>query len=217
MISSFYHLAAVVILVLLSWIGLGWATAKFLRADRLLRTGWPLLAAIGMSIVIALGGITNLFALTSATVMTAVTIVGLIFTIIASFTEFRRKNWHATSLWLIPPVLFATSVFLSSITSTRLNPGDDQLAYMLFPRQMLQTGTLLAPFNLRRLGTYGGQQFLQAQLLGLSETLSPDHGERDFALHGNILDTGLAPSSARASSGASCGRDPRANTSWHRS
>ena len=38
---------------------------------------------------------------------------------------------------------------------------------MPFIQKMLQTGTLIEPFSWRRLSTYGGQQFLQSQMLVL--------------------------------------------------
>jgi len=44
------------------------------------------------------------------------------------------------------------------------DPNDDLLAYMVFPQRMLQTGTFLDPFNLRRMAAFGGHSFLQAQL-----------------------------------------------------
>jgi hypothetical protein len=41
-----------------------------------------------------------------------------------------------------------------------LNGNDDQAAYLIFPKKILATGTLIDPFSLRRLTTFGGYSYL---------------------------------------------------------
>jgi hypothetical protein len=56
-------------------------------------------------------------------------------------------------------------VFLGAAGHTFPNPSDDWPAYLPFVHKLLQTGTLLDPFSVRRMAAYGGQTLLQALTL----------------------------------------------------
>ncbi len=49
--------------------------------------------------------------------------------------------------------------YLGGIANWRINPYDDDIAYVPFVQRLLQTGTLLEPFSIRRLSALGGQSF----------------------------------------------------------
>jgi len=72
--------------------------------------------------------------------------------------------------------------YAGSVVNGSFNPYDDDMAYRCFPQQFLDTGWLSEPFSYRRTATYGGQSYLQAMVLALSD--------RD-RLH--IVDNGIAP------------------------
>jgi len=49
--------------------------------------------------------------------------------------------------------------FLSGIADWHINPYDDDMAYVAFVKRLLDTGSILEPFSLRRLSALGGQTF----------------------------------------------------------
>ena len=49
--------------------------------------------------------------------------------------------------------------FLAGVAEVQHHPYDDDIAYLAFLRKLLDTGTLLEPFSLRRLSALGGQTF----------------------------------------------------------
>jgi hypothetical protein len=181
--------------VLISWIGLGWGLHQFLRLNRRLRSEWSILAASGMSVILACGGIANALHVTSAGLLNLFTAGGMILSCGPLIRRSRIQTVSARGdrLWILPLIIVGAILFLFAIIAPHLNPGDDQLAYLVFPKQMLQTGTLLAPFNLRRMGTYGGQQLLQAQILAAAQALAGPKAASFFAAHGNLLDSGISP------------------------
>jgi hypothetical protein len=188
--TPFWFFPCAGIVVLLSWIGFGGALHRLLKLDRRLRPDWSIFAVLGMSLILACGGVTNALHITSAALLNTLTAAGVLLSLLA-FIRRPQIRLRRSLLWLLPLIAVGVVLILSSAASPRLNPGDDQMAYLVFPKQMLQTGTLVAPFNLRRMGTYGGQQFLQAQILAATEALAGPQAASYFATHGNLLDSGL--------------------------
>ena len=70
--------------------------------------------------------------------------------------------------------------FLGGASDTSSNPFDDDIAYYPFAKQLLERGTLLDPFNFRRMSTLGGQALYHAALL-----------LRVQVLHLNVFDRGI--------------------------
>ena len=50
--------------------------------------------------------------------------------------------------------------YAPSIALPRFNQPDDFIAYLPFAKRLLQSGTLIEPFSLRRLASLGGQAIL---------------------------------------------------------
>jgi hypothetical protein len=72
----------------------------------------------------------------------------------------------------------------------QIDPNDDVVCYLFFPEKILQTGSLIEPFNVRRMGTYGGQALLQALVMvvgGERNGHVPDRGFGMVLLFGMLL------------------------------
>ena len=72
-----------------------------------------------------------------------------------------RKMLHARRLTLVGAALVGLVAlhFLAGVAEVQHHPYDDDIAYLAFLRKLLDTGTLLEPFSLRRLSALGGQTF----------------------------------------------------------
>jgi len=79
-------------------------------------------------------------------------------------------------LWTIAALAFASSI----AWPYQVDPNDDLLCYLMLPEKILQTGSLIDPFNLRRALTLGGHTFIQAIVMVVG-------GDRS----GHIADLGL--------------------------
>ncbi len=66
------------------------------------------------------------------------------------------ENGIAKALVVIA-ILLAGLLCLSSIGIHEFNVNDDGIAYFPYAKKLLQTGSLIEPFSLRRLASYGGQ------------------------------------------------------------
>jgi hypothetical protein len=177
------------VLVLLSWAGLGRAIICLLRLHGSIRRDEPLQACVGMAAMTVLGGILMALSIVNTDLLFVLTIF---FAIFAHYWLPRNRSPIRPSLPAIILGLACAWVLFAAAINNNVNPGDDYLAYIVFPKQILESGTLYAPFNLRRLGIYGGHQFLQAQLLALFQSDRWGPGI-SFALHHpHLIDQGLA-------------------------
>ena len=79
-------------------------------------------------------------------------------------------------LWSVTILAFASSIAWPH----QIDPNDDWIAYLMYPEKILQTGTLIDPFSLRRITALGGQSFLQAIIMIVGE---PENG--------HVLDRGF--------------------------
>jgi uncharacterized protein YozE (UPF0346 family) len=75
-----------------------------------------------------------------------------------------------TSIVRILAVTVIAAHLLGTILPHWRDNNDDWLAYFHFPRMMLETGTLVEPFNFRRLGSLGGSSYLGTFLYPLLST-----------------------------------------------
>jgi hypothetical protein len=85
--------------------------------------------------------------------------------------ELRR--WPGTALLALAALAILAGVYyFAGASGAILNGNDDQAAYLIFPKKILGSGTLIDPFSMRRITTYGGHSFLQAlAILGAPSTL----------------------------------------------
>ena len=87
-------------------------------------------------------------------------------------------------LWSVAILAFASSVAWPH----QIDPNDDWIAYLMYPEKILQTGTLIDPFSLRRIAALGGQSFLQAIVMIVGE---PENGHLLDRGFGALLLLGL--------------------------
>ena len=168
--------------ILVSAVGWGAIVARRLYgADA--RVGWGLEAALGLAVHVALGGLLALLSLVSVTTCYVVVTLGV--------ALFALEVWRRGAAEATPPgsdprkgspdyariaavtvvVAFFGLALLSYLAMALDRPGnggDDYLAYFVFPKQLLATGTLIDPFSSRRIFAYGGQSYLQALVLAFS-------------------------------------------------
>ncbi len=178
---------------MLGWLGLGWAVDRALRPGGGVRGGGATWAVWGMAVTLAAGGVLNLLRWTSVTVVGW----GTLLAALAGAYVIARRLGEAVGgrvrfgFAILPLAVAGVAIYLAAAASTAVNPIDDELKYLVFPRQMLETGTLIAPFHLHRLGTYGGQQFLQAQIIATAQVLFGAAGGEASAAHVHLLDEGM--------------------------
>ncbi|PYT04524.1 MAG: hypothetical protein DMF60_15055 [Acidobacteria bacterium] len=161
-------------MVLAAFIGWGCAAARITRVAQVERD-WALCATWGMAVVLALGGALALFRLANRPALAVVAIIGCGFAI----AWFRPRGWD----WGLALILGITLAlfYAPAVASRASEPYDDFLAYFPYARRFLDTGTLLEPFGLRRLTTYGGQSLLHALSIAVGS-------EKNM----NLLDCGIA-------------------------
>ncbi len=64
--------------------------------------------------------------------------------------------------------------YLAGVADWHTNPYDDDIAYLAFVKKLLDTGTVIEPFSLRRLSALGGQTFF-IELVSLRAAPSQGH------------------------------------------
>jgi hypothetical protein len=165
------------LLVLAAMIGYGTALGGCLFPQRAL--DWGLRAALGLALVLVLGGLLAVFHLVSVASSIAVVLVGLGY---LARHEVRRasvisrpgRTAATTRLRRHRPFFVLGTLGLASLLAVRylmavgnpdFNPGDDTVAYLEFATQMLGSGTLIEPLSLRRITALGGQSYLDALVL----------------------------------------------------
>ncbi len=130
-------------------------------------TDWGLRAGWGLALTVAVGGALCLLGLARRPVL----IVWAFGGIALSAAEVARTPppdglWRVVRRWETPFLLglgaLGGLLYLGSAGFGVPNPSDDWIAYLPFAKMIQQTGTLLDPFNVRRMAAYGGQSYLQA-------------------------------------------------------
>jgi len=178
------------VFVYLALAGWGHVVAVLARVRQSPRIG--ILAGWGMAATVTIGGVLNLSGSISPALLRAYTVVGAA---IVVWREWRRRSFggfvvrqirrlRADPL-LAVVVLFSALAFLATLAGSALlsiNPHDDAHAYLVFPRKMLDAGSLGAdPFSERRMLAYGGQSFLQAIMLAYVDVTSVHAMDRGLA------------------------------------
>jgi hypothetical protein len=151
-----------------------------------LRLAW------GASALVGAGGFLCLVSLARAPVLLSLVLGGVALAVVP-LARARVAAGEAVVRWLRlwpPAVLVAFAAlaalavvwYLAGAAGMYLNGNDDQAAYIDFAHKILDTGSLVDPFSMRRITAYGGHSLLQAlTLLGAGSPLQVP-----------LLDVGLA-------------------------
>ena len=178
-------------LVAASWVGWGSAAARWAGCRRV---GVGLRASWGLAITVFLGGVLNATR-TSYTPLVALLVFGgdlilvvFLFKVRRSMRRWAMRRWSWQRAVAVLPVVIALgygAVVLAGSLATdteTVNGYDDPGLYLLMPQKMLHAGAAIDPLNIRRLSTFGGYSFLQAQI-----------GVIGQETHAFVVDMGLAP------------------------
>jgi hypothetical protein len=148
---------AVAILMLWGW---GSASQKLLRLER---ATWPATVALGLAVVVFVGGILNVARIAYPWALAAVVAIG-VFLALREGISFE-----------MPPVVVVLVIAIVTVftIATQLPPGmynghDDFQKYFAYPVRMLETGTVFgSPLSAMGTQTLGAQAFLDAFVVAL--------------------------------------------------
>ena len=175
------------LVIFASFWGYGEALRLALKRPEFEDLGWGLTAAWGMALTLAIGGFLMMLSVATAPVLTGVVLFGAALAAYQAFaknlladpadskkgkksksiessqqsTDSRKAlSFHATDwvLWFMVGVAFLCSIAWPH----QVDPNDDLICYLMLPERILQTGTLIEPFSVRRMGSLGGHSLLQA-------------------------------------------------------
>ena len=164
---------------------------------------WGQRAAWGVALTVVAGGVLNVTATISPTVIITYVLVGVVCWVVESLRRLARPRdpaWRpqlnrvaAGGLALVGGLLGLQFVGWLSTATSVINPHDDLQAYLVFPFKMLEAGALGAdPFSYRRLTSgLGGHSFLQTFVLAVG---SPRHIHMVDLSLGTVLVTAIAAS-----------------------
>lgn len=158
-------LSAAVLLV--SFLGWGSVVNRTLcsprRADFGLRLAW------GMACLAAVGGAACLLSLATREFLLALISFGVGWECLELAAGIHTGRSHrptlSTAVAVAIVALPATLHLYAGAIGTGVSPVDDYAAYLTFPKAILDTGTLIAPFSMHRMAAYGGQSLFQALAL----------------------------------------------------
>jgi hypothetical protein len=151
-----------------------WGLGQFVLRFAKVTTDTHLLSiGVGLSAVVATGGLLNAMQLAFATALWSLIGIGIVITVL----ELRRLNpdpsrWRQPPLLVLAAALVIVGATLFAIATQApplgFNFHDDFEKYFAHPVRMLATGTLAgSPLNSLGMSTLGGQAFLQAFVLSL--------------------------------------------------
>lgn len=169
--------------LVLSFLGWGSFVSKLIFGNVV--GAWPFRAAWGMGAVVMLGGVLNAVRGVSVVSNLVVIFVGLALCVpLLRFALLRREGdalAGRSCVLIFAAALIALGAIAVSLFPLRWEPNDDAVAYAMFPRKMLDTGSLDEPFSLRRIVSFGGYHYFHSLVLSVLS-----HHE----LH--LLDRGIA-------------------------
>ncbi|MBV9949553.1 MAG: hypothetical protein JOZ69_22110, partial [Myxococcales bacterium] len=170
----------------------GWGAALEQVLFRSASADYGLRAAWGFGFTTVVGGVFCLFGIAVRGVLATYTATGVLLlcavvyrergTLLAAAQELGVAAAHRPLVALAFAFLpcAALAQFFGSIGDRGYNDCDDFVCYFQFARQIIDSGSFIEPFSLRRLSTMGGQPFLHALLLVESS---------EFRLH--VIDRGV--------------------------
>jgi hypothetical protein len=114
-----------------------------------------------MALTVAVGGIlmSVSLALRPALIVTVLAGAAIALLELPRLVKMTRASPPGRILW---PAALAAVWYAPTVILRWHNGCDDDIAYFTFVKRILDTGTLIEPFSLRRLAAYGGHSFLQA-------------------------------------------------------
>src|ERR1035438_5406794 len=153
---------------------LGWGSA-IRRAASLPETDWGLRCGWGMAFTAVLGGFLANLSLAASPVLIAMVAAGAFLAVLLcahglpAILKSRRSMLGCLAFLALILLVYAPTVDVHWS-----NPCDDDVAYFVFAKRLLDSGTLIEPFSQRRLAAYGGHSLLQAVVwaFGSQKTLS---------------------------------------------
>ena len=144
------------------------------RVDLGLRLAW------GSAALLAIGGVACLAAVATRPALLALVVAG----VVAEYgyrlgwlgvapEPLRATRWSAATVAALAVAMVLAGVqYYGGATGLRLQENDDWVSYLVYPKKIIATGTLIEPFSIRRLAAYGGQSLLQAlTLIGSANVL----------------------------------------------
>jgi hypothetical protein len=150
------------LLISVAFVGWGRIVHKQLLSATSDDIDWGLAAGWGMTLVLIAGGLLSSVGAVSGIVLIGIVIVGALFSSGDIKRLGRLCNRRGTLLLLICIPLIVR--YTSAVHFHAMSCADDDIAYFPMITKMLDTGTLIEPFSLRRLAGYGGHTFLQAMV-----------------------------------------------------
>ncbi len=168
----------------------GWGTWAARRLAPELDVDLGLRAAWGLALTVVVGGLLCLLGLAHRPVLIAWAFAGIALAARDAFVTLggasrvaadgpatapgastaNGRTFHPELLVVAGLLGLVAFTYLASAARGNPNPSDDLVAYLPFVRKLLQTGTFLDPFSVRRMAAYGGQTYLQAlTLLGAED------------------------------------------------
>lgn len=155
------------ILIFAAFVGWGRIVQNCLVAERQSALDWGLAAGWGMAATLVFGGLLSSFGLVSRELLIGFVVIGAIFCAPDAKALLNLRN--RTGLILIGLSIPLLVRYASAVHFQAMSCADDDIAYFPMIIKLLDTGTLLEPFSLRRLAGFGGHTFLQA-LVGATGT-----------------------------------------------
>jgi hypothetical protein len=103
-----------------------------------------------------------------------------------------QRRFDPVSVFLYAlPWSFAALAFATAVAwPHHIDPNDDLVCYLMLPKKILATGTLIEPFSFQRAGTFGGQAILQALAMIPGNELNghvPERGLSMLVIFGILL------------------------------
>ncbi|MEN9469337.1 MAG: hypothetical protein RL630_1070 [Verrucomicrobiota bacterium] len=201
------------LVIFASFWGYGEALRRSLKRPEFDDLGWGLTAAWGMAVTLSIGGFLMMLSLAKTPILAGVVLFGAALAayqalgtkLLADPTAKKGKKskpadsekeqiapqkfrFEATD-WILCGLM--ALVFISAIAwPYQIDPNDDVVCYLAYPKRILDTGTLIEPFNVRRMGTFGGQAILQAIVMVVGDVRNahvPDRALGMLLLFGMLL------------------------------
>ncbi len=166
--------------ILASFWGYGEALRRLLNRKEFQDLGWGLTMAWGMGVVLASGGLLLMFSWAKPPALASIVLAGAMIAawILAQKLTLDDKSpaKHnpkkqkpkniAEIIFTVWIVLLISITYLAGIAwPHQIDPNDDLVSYLMLPKKILGSGTLVEPFNFQRAGSYGGHHFLQALVM----------------------------------------------------